>query len=69
MSVRIKPETGTDLVSSPRAKLYMRSSTITNNSISPTTMLTVHVKLDLVIKYLVEWGNERATDNHNGTSR
>ena len=56
MFVMIEPETGTDLANSPRTKLYMRTSTINNNSISPTTMLTVRVKLDWVIKNLVEWG-------------
>ena len=44
--VRIEPETGTDLANSPRTKLYMRTSTINNNSISPKTVLTVRVKAE-----------------------
>ena len=32
--VRIEPETGTDLANSPRTKLYMRTSTNDDNSIS-----------------------------------
>jgi hypothetical protein len=58
--VRIEPETGTNLANSPRTKLSMRTRPINNNSISPITMLTVRVKLDRVIKNLVEWANERA---------
>ena len=51
MFVRIEPETGTDLANSPRPTLYMRTSTINNESISPKTVLTVRVKLDRVIQH------------------